>query len=291
MTLVDAQPHAGAEMSAPSVSFSPLASVAEDECDRHYREVHVPFARRMLRGLDQVLSYHTARAVAERDLAGGWSARPQAFRIIVIRTVQGRALELPGSARERVVQDHRRCLRDLRAFTVTEQVLYLRAPGYGALVKYVLELDRPAAATPGEGRERMADAARVLAEQADGAFGLRRVAVPHVDAEQAIEPIEEPSQRPLPQALPGTDRHAFVEVYADHHDDADDWFRRPEIGRRAHRRVVGTDPLHPGDRGVRDGSTVTRDPDPTATPDVDPAHDLLGRRPPDDPTPHGLDGR
>lgn len=217
-------------------TFAPLAALPVEESERHYRDVHTPFARRFLRELDQVVSYHTARATAELDLGGGWQQRPRAFRYIAMRFLPGRSLELPEELHERIVQDHRSCLRDLRSFRVREQVLLDRLWGQVGLSKHVVELERRPGTSPDEGRRHLREQLRVLAEQAVGAFGLRQVLVDHVLAEAETEPIDEPGQRPLRRLLPSTSTHAFIEIYADHADWAEEWLARPAV------RAVVQDP-------------------------------------------------
>jgi hypothetical protein len=217
-------------------TFAPLASQPVEESDRHYREVHAPFARRFLRDMDQVVSYHTARATAELDLGGGWRQRPRSFRFIVLRYLSGRALELPEELHEAVVQDHRNCLRDLRAFPVTEQVLLDRLRGQTGVAKHVVQLERRSDTTADEAEAYLAKQVDVLAEQADAAFGLRQVVVNHVRGEAETEAIDEPGQRPLRRLLPETPAHAFVEIYSDHADWAREWFARPAV------RAVVQDP-------------------------------------------------
>jgi hypothetical protein len=217
-------------------TFAPLAALPVEESDRHYREVHAPFARRFLREMDQVVSYHTARATAELDLGGGWRQRPRAFRYIAMRFLPGRSLELPEELHERIVQDHRSCLRDLRSFRVREQVLHDRLRGQTGLSKHVIELERRPGVPAEEGERYLDKQLAVLAEQAETAFGLRQVLVDHVFGEAETEPVDEPGQRPLRRLLPATTAQAFVEVYADHADWAEEWLARPEV------RAVVQDP-------------------------------------------------
>ncbi|MCW2613534.1 MAG: hypothetical protein JWN08_528 [Frankiales bacterium] len=217
-------------------TFAPLAALPTEESDRHYREVHAPFARRFLREMDQVVSYHTARATAELDLGGGWRQRPRAYRYIAMRFLPGRSLDLPEELHERIVQDHRSCLRDLRSFRVREQVLLDRLSGQTGLSKHVVELERRPATTPDEGDRHLDQQIEVLAEQAEGAFGLRQVLVDRVLGEAETEPVDEPGQRPLRRLLPSTAAQAFVEVYADHADWAEQWLARPAV------RAVVQDP-------------------------------------------------
>ena len=217
-------------------SFAPLASQPVEESDRHYREVHAPFARRFLREMEQVVSYHTGRVTAELDLGGGWRQRPRAFRFIVLRYLSGRSLELPEELHERIVQDHRSCLRDLRSFPVREQVVLDRLHGQTGLAKHVVQLERRSDTSAEEAARYLAKQVDVLAEQAQGAFGLRQVLVDHVLGEAETEAVDEPGQRPLRRLLPATPVQAFVEVYSDHTDWAREWFALPAV------RAVVQDP-------------------------------------------------
>lgn len=210
-------------------TFAPLAAQPVEASDRHYREVHAPFARRFLREMDQVVSYHTARATAELDLGGGWRQRPRAFRYITMRFLAGRSLELPEDLHERIVQDHRSCLRDLRSFRVHEQVLLDRLTGQTGVSKHVVELER----RPDVGRDE-ADAyldkqLQVLADEAHGAYGVRQLLVNRVETEAETAAVDEPGQRPLRRPLASTTAQAFVELYADHADWGEEWLARPAV--------------------------------------------------------------
>lgn len=217
-------------------TFAPLVALPVEESDRHYREVHAPFARGFLREMDQVVSYHTARATAELDLTGGWRQRPRAFRYIAMRYLLGRSLELPEELLERIVQDHRSCLRDLRSFPVREQVLLDRLSGQTGLSKHVVELERRPGTSPDEGARYLQKQITVLADQVGDSFGLRQVLVDHVIGEGETAPVDEPGQRPLGRLLASTTAQAFVEIYADHADWAEQWLARPAV------RAVVRDP-------------------------------------------------
>lgn len=210
-------------------TFSPVAALGAEESDRHYREVHVPFAQRMLRAREQVVSYHPGRVTAELDLAGGWRQRPTGFRHIVLRFLPGRSLELDDVLHERLVQDHRRCLSDLRSFPVQEEVVVDRLRGQTSLVKHVVELDRPAGADAAAADDRLAQLVACLAAEAGGAFGFRQLLVDRVTGEGATEAVDEPGQRPLRRLLPSTERHAFVELYLDGDAWAQEYLARPGV--------------------------------------------------------------
>jgi hypothetical protein len=122
--------------------FSPSAAVGRESADRYYREVHSRFARRTLRAMEHVLTYHTAIAEASYDLNSGWNAPPETFRYVTLRIRAGHTLGFSPEVREQVTQDHRRFLRDLRLFTVEEDVHVDRVGGQTGTVKYLFEYDR-----------------------------------------------------------------------------------------------------------------------------------------------------
>jgi hypothetical protein len=225
--------------------FLPLSTVPADEADRHYTEVHTRFARGFLRELEQVVSYHTARAVAGYDAAGGWALRPRAFRYIVMRFLPGRSLELPDRLREQIVEDHRNFLRELRPFRVREEVVLDRLSGQTALEKYVFELDRPDDVSSEAAAAHLRTRLAALVDEASAACGIRQILADHVEAEQATEPVDEPGQRSLPRMLPATSRQAFLELYFDQREWAEEWFARPGV-----RRVL-QDPYWKPVRGYR----------------------------------------
>lgn len=209
--------------------FHPASTVTAEQADAYYLRVHTRFARHFLRGMDQVVSYHTNRAEAGYDLLGGWERPPSAFRYVVLRFRPGRGLEPTEELREAIVADHRLFLRELRSFQVDEEVLLDRLDGQTALEKYLFEFDRRDGTDPREAREHLAAGLAVLAEEASSAFGIRQVLVNHVLGEQETAPVDEPGQRPLPRMLPGTRRQAFLECYFDQREWAEDFFARPAV--------------------------------------------------------------
>ncbi len=209
--------------------FRPASVVTAEQADRYYLRVHTRFARHFLRGMDQVVSYHTNRAEAGYDLLGGWERPPSAFRYVVLRFRPGRGLEPSEELRETIVADHRVFLRELRSFRVDEQVLLDRLTGQTALEKYLFEFDRRDGTAPAEAREHLDAALAVLAEQASSAFGVRQILVDHVVQEQETAPVDEPGQRPLPRMLPVTRRQAFLEFYFDQREWAEEFFARDAV--------------------------------------------------------------
>lgn len=216
--------------SAKTISqFQPLAASTRAECDRYYREAHTRFARGFLREMPHVRSYHVGIAESAYDVAGGWSAPPRTFRYVVLRFEPGSALSMGPALRERIAQDHRIFLRELRGFSVEEELLVDRLRGQTSLVKYQFEYDRPPG-EPGEvGAARLRGQLDRLVPLAEEAFGLRLLLADHVRFETGSEPIDEPGQRGTGQRLPETSRQAFVELYFDQPEWAGEWFRREDV--------------------------------------------------------------
>jgi len=211
--------------------FLPLSSISWNEADRHYRRVHTKFARRVLRGMDHVVSYHINRAEAEYDLNGQWRQRPRAFRFVVLRFEPGRSLEFPPKVSNLIVEDHRVFLRDLRGFGVREQVVLNRLNGQTALRKYLFEFERPAGMSSAEGVAQLDQLVREVGALVDTAFGLRVVLANSVLYEGATEAVDEPAQRPLGVPLPETTKQGFVEFYFDQREWAEQWFAEPDVRR------------------------------------------------------------
>lgn len=209
--------------------FQPLAASTRAECDRYYRDVHTRFARGFLREMPHVRSYHVGLAESSYDVAGGWAAPPRTFRYIVLRFDPGTGLSMSPELRERITQDHRVFLRELRGFSVEEEVLVDRLQGQTSLVKYQFEYDRAPGEPAEAGAARLREQLDRLVALADEAFGLRLLLVDHVLFETASEPVDEPGQRGTGERLAETPRQAFVELYFDQPEWAEEWFARDDV--------------------------------------------------------------
>lgn len=209
--------------------FRPLAASTRAACDRYYREVHTRFARGFLREMPNVRSYHVALAESSYDVAGGWAAPPSTFRYVILRFDPGTGLALAPGRRERIAQDHRLFLRELRGFTVEEDVLVNHLRGQTSLVKYQFEYDRRPDEGSDAGAERLRAQMDRLVSLSDAVFGLRLLIANHVLVETGSEPIDEPGQRSTGQALSDTPRQGFVELYFDQDEWAEEWFRRDDV--------------------------------------------------------------
>lgn len=209
--------------------FQPLAASSRAECDRYYREVHTRFARGFLREMPHVRSYHVGLAEAAYDVAGGWAAPPRTFRYVVLRFDPGATLVMEPALRERITQDHRVFLRELRGFSVEEEVLVDRLRGQTSLLKYQFEYDRRPGEPAPAGEARLREQLERLVPLADDGFGLRLLVADHVRFESRAEAVDEPGQRSTGEPLPETSRQAFVELYFDQAEWAEEWFRRDDV--------------------------------------------------------------
>lgn len=211
--------------------FLPLAASTPQECDSYYREVHTRFARGFLRAMPHVLSYHVGLAEAAYDVAGGWRAPARTFRYITLRFEPGTSLAMPPDLRERITQDHRVFLRELRGFVVDEEVLVDRLQGQTSLVKYQFEYNRPVGEPTDVGERRLRGQLEEVCALADDAFGLRLLLADHVSHEMGSEPVDEPGQRSTGERLAETPRQGFVELYFDQAEWAEEWFGRDDVRR------------------------------------------------------------
>jgi hypothetical protein len=219
----------GSEVSKTMSQFLPVSTKTREECNEHYERVHTRWARHLLRGKEQVVSYHVARATAEHDLLGTWEASPTAFRFITLRFRAGRGLEATEQESELISRDHLRFLRELRGFDVEEAVLVDELRGQTSLVKYVFEFDREPSLSPEYAGTMLAEVGRGLSALAPSCFGMRRLVMNHVRHEFAAEPIEEPGQRPASTPLASTTRVGMLEMYADQAEWAEEWLARADV--------------------------------------------------------------
>ncbi len=216
-------------MSKSISSFQPVAKYSRTKSERHYTRVHVPFARRLLMAKPQVISYHTNVARREYDLNGRWQQRPSAWRFVILRFEEGGRLDFTEEEQRIVANDHRNCLKELRACGVTESVLYDGFTGQTSVAKYLFEFDRHPTTSPEQARVQVQHLSNTFVAVARGVFGLRRVALNLVNSEAETEPLEEEGQQPTGALLPATEKVAYLEVYFDHDEWGDPLFARDDV--------------------------------------------------------------
>lgn len=195
--------------------FDPTPSRTEEECERHYTQVHVHMAQDLLRPMPSLLSYYTNRALAQADVNGNWNQRPLAWRFVVLRFAAGQTLAFTPEQNEMVAHDHVNCLYRLRSCEVEETVLLDRLAGQLTLSKFIIEADRhPSVQAEDAWRIFTALAERTLMAMQD-TFGARRLIVNRVLNEVECEPLDVERQRPI-GLLEDTTRLGYTEAYFDH---------------------------------------------------------------------------
>ena len=221
----------------------PLAALPLEECERHYRDVHMPFVRATARSLPGFLTYHNDLVLTRYDVAGGWSQRPDIWRIATARFEGDPRLPLEPMA-DGMNEDHRHFLSHYRFFKAVEETLVDRLSGQTALAKFALHIDRSPELTREEAERELQPRVERLAELASGAFGLRLLVRDRVLAECETRPIDEPGQECLPHVeLPDTPRIAHLDLYFDQHQWGREFFAAhrqellPLLGFQAFRRV------------------------------------------------------
>ncbi|MFQ5516676.1 MAG: hypothetical protein ACE5E8_03805 [Acidimicrobiia bacterium] len=216
-------------MSKSISRFRPVVQQSPAESERHYVEVHVPFAQRMLRGKPQVITYHTNLVVGEYDVRGRWQQSPTAWRFVVLTFEEGASLAFTDDEKRIVSNDHRNCLQELRACSVAERVMFDQLSGQTSLAKYLFEFDRRPDTPHDEAKQHIEHIAERFLEAAHGAFGLRRVILNHVLSEAVTEPLDQEGQLITGRLRPDTDKTAYLEVYFDNDDWGGDLFEQPAI--------------------------------------------------------------
>lgn len=199
--------------------FDPLRSLPLQECERHYNDVHVPFIRHGVRDAPGMITYQTNLVLRQRDVDGGWHARPRAWRWATGRfdeSPEEPPAPLPEEFAEQVSQDHRNFLRNLRTFTAVEEVQLDRRTQQTRLEKFSLHVDRrPAVAAP-VAQARLRELLSPVLEGADQAFGLRLVVFDRVFRQAASASLDEEGQTMSPHILlPETLRVGHVDFYFD----------------------------------------------------------------------------
>jgi hypothetical protein len=202
--------------------FEPIAGRSLDDCERHYVEVHVPFAQGELRDMEGLRCYHMNRALRQADIAGGWRQRPLAWRFVILRFEPGSQLSFSPPVAATVAHDHTNFLQGLRPCMVDESIVIDRRVDTLALAKYVVELDRRAEADRDDAMAAVDGLAERIADELGGAFGARLAIVNRVRSEAETASITQPGQRTTGRLLDDSTKCAYVELYFDHERYGDD---------------------------------------------------------------------
>lgn len=209
--------------------FLPVTTHPVQESERHYTQVHFPWAQRLLRDQPQVRSYHINLAVRQYDPLGRFGRRPEAWRFVLLTFDQGRRLEFDARTSDAIAQDHPNCLRDLRGTPVEESVVRSRLTGQTALAKYLVELDRTPETPTSEAVEGLELLTGSLVERLDAEGDFRLLRMNRVLGEAETAPVVEPGQRTTGEMLPDTTKTGYLEIYFDDACAGDAFFAQPNV--------------------------------------------------------------
>ncbi|SOD71757.1 hypothetical protein SAMN05892883_1232 [Jatrophihabitans sp. GAS493] len=210
-------------MHPASVSlFAPASTLPSADCDRHYRQRHTVWARRMLRATGAFESYHTALAIS-RLSESGFDAPPSRWRYVLLRRHPGRVAAFDAATEEEIAQDHRNFLQDWHGFATEQQTLYDSRRGQSAFEAYLLEIAAPTLSPAGRA-VAVQRLRRQLVEAGRDAYGLRAIIEDSVLSESGAVAIDLPGQRPVRTLLPASSTLAFILILFDQHEWAQEWF-------------------------------------------------------------------
>ena len=208
--------------------IAPIAG-AEDYCDEYYRTVHVPLIARTLRADPRWVSYHQNRLIASYDALGGFSKRPDRWRLVLLRGVTeesgaGRASRPNNFELQRVIElDHPNFLSAITRLEAREVTVHDSLHGQTALNKYVV-----AFASAGEASAAGRAAVDELAGVVSTAAGCRLALV-----NQVIGEVESTTVRgavvPADRYVAVPTFHHVLELYFDNPFDAREFFASGEV--------------------------------------------------------------
>jgi hypothetical protein len=202
--------------------FEPVAALGEAACERHYRRVHLPLARRLLGSVETIRRYSTWRVQAQYDAAGGFNLAPRAWRFATqlfhdpAASTGEAATTFPAIVCDTLAEDHRNCLSRLRRFDVEDRTLLDLFVDQRTGQGYVFEYERRDGEDPVYARSAFEELAAAAVDRLEGTPGLRRVVSNAVRAEAEAEALDEPGQRLTGRLLPSTLTVGYLEVTFDH---------------------------------------------------------------------------
>lgn len=214
--------------------FDPVTTQPLEESERHYVEVHHPFARSIFRRDDsRVYQYVANRAVRQYDVNGGFDQRPDAWRFVIEEVdddIQTANEWLPAWVQQSVWRDHTNCIRNIQAFDVNAEEVLDRRSGQMVFVKYLFEYDRPADVTADELDEHYStNHLPALRERLRDAFGFRLFVTNRVLRQVAADDLEEEGQVLTDQYLRETYRYRYEEYWFDNSAWGEEFFRQDEV--------------------------------------------------------------
>jgi hypothetical protein len=197
--------------------FDHLAARQQDECERHYLNVHVPFILQTLQAVGIAQSYYTSRVLAQRDLNGGWCQQPDNWRSVAIRVrIPDDGAAISEHTRLLIEDDHRRFLRNLRSDLCAETVLHEDLRQRPSTSKFILAIG-PGSQDNAAGMEAMLE--ELIGEVTSRARtepGTALMIANRVRRQERARPLDEPGQGFTPgDFLPSADLTFIYELYFD----------------------------------------------------------------------------
>ena len=227
--------------------FEPVPHLGRERSERHYREVHTRFARRMFREKSPLLRlYATNVAMAQYDIAGTFHQSPSAWRF-VMSEVAASLLEaggdsdaagwLPEENQNLTWRDHLNCLCNIRAYEVTQTVLHSNPRARPSSTKFVALIESTGDEARGEEIYQDTHLPGLEKELLD-AFGLVFAASNVIERQLETAPVEYPGQMFTGGYVTASPRIAIEEFYFDNADWGYEFFAREPIYALYHRDAV-----------------------------------------------------
>jgi hypothetical protein len=204
--------------------FEPLATVALEEAERHYTEVHIAYARRMfMYQTSSVERYVPQRVLAQYDIAGGFAQRPDAWRFIVL--YHDEPYYVPAEWHTLTSNDHQNCLEAIHSNIVShEQVLDDRRSGQTTSAKYLVTFGSRTAERPGD----LGTMIETLLAKFRSAPGSRLLIANDIEEEREVTGLARPAQRTTGERR-ASDLRLVLEVYFDSHRFGREFFADEDV--------------------------------------------------------------
>lgn len=210
------------------IQFQPSALAPVEQSERHYLQVHSPWALREIRAMDDMLAYHTNLVLGQWDLTGGFHRAPDLWRFATMRTRPGGQKGFPGPVLAFLSEDHENFARELRGFQVRETTWFDRRSGQLSADKYVVVLDLPENTEREVGEAAVDRVEQGLASLLDDAYGARLMSSNRVLSESVYTDRREPRQG-ITGRVTDSDRLAYLELWFDHQAWGEEFFAQPRV--------------------------------------------------------------
>lgn len=213
--------------------FDPVARQSFEASERHYLEVHHPFARKMHREADIVQRYVANRALSMYDINGEFSRAPLAWRYVIqLRRddLPDAQSFLPRDMREAIWNDHINCIRNIRSLEVEAETVLDRCTGQMVFVKYLFEFHgNPTVSRESGEAWYVRDYLPAMRKLLAGAFGFRKLDTNRALRQAAVTALKEPGQILTGEYLPPESVYRIEEYWFDNATWGGDFFRDPAV--------------------------------------------------------------